>query len=85
MSNRPHKATTITHVQQQQLRKQPIIDLIEQRTGSRETAIQAFAMIAISIAAAMRNPGRDTSPDAIAATLRQHLRQLRTLLDGLGD
>ena len=71
--------------QQQQLRKQPIVDLIEKRTGSRETAIQAFAMIAISIAAAMRNPGRDTRPDAIAATLRKHLRELRLLLDGVPD
>ena len=67
------------------LRKQPIVDLIEKRTGSRETAIQAFAMIAISIAAAMRNPGRDTRPDAIAATLRKHLRELRLLLDGVPD
>lgn len=71
--------------QQQNLRKQPIIDLIEQRTGSREVAVQAFAMVAISIAAGMRNPTRGTSPEAIAATLRDQLRQLRALLDGVGD
>lgn len=69
--------------QQQNLRRQPIIDLIEQRTGNRQTAIQAFAMVVVSIAGAMRDPGRSTTPDGIAATLRAQLRQLRSLLDGI--
>ncbi len=71
--------------QQQNLRKQPIIDLIEARTGSRQTAIQAFAMVAIGIAGAVRNPSRGTTPEAIGATLREQLRQLRSLLDGIPD
>jgi len=72
--------------QQQNLRKQPIIDLIEERTGNRQTAVQAFAMVAIAIAGAMRNPGRGaTTPEAIGATLCEQLRQLRSLLDDLPD
>lgn len=69
--------------QQFNLRRAPIVDLIEQRTGDRHTAIQAFAMVAISIAGAMRNPSGSTAPDAVAVTLRTQLAQLRDLLDGL--
>lgn len=69
--------------QQFNLRRQPIVDLIEQRTGDRHTAIQAFAMVAISIAGAMRSPSGSTAPDAVAVTLRTQLTQLRGLLDGI--
>ncbi|MEA5116933.1 MAG: TetR/AcrR family transcriptional regulator [Propionicimonas sp.] len=71
--------------QQQNLRKQPIIDLVERRTGDRQTAVRAFAMLAVGIIGGMRNPGLSTTPDAIAATLREQLRQLRSLLDGIPD
>ncbi|MEA5053954.1 MAG: TetR/AcrR family transcriptional regulator [Propionicimonas sp.] len=71
--------------QQQNLRKQPIIDLVERRTGDRQTAVRAFAMLAVGITGGMRNPGLSTTPDAIAATLREQLRQLRSLLDGIPD
>jgi AcrR family transcriptional regulator len=69
--------------QQLNLRKQPIIDLIEQRTGSRHVAFQAFAMVVIAIAGAMRNPSESTDPAAVAATLRAQLVQLATLLDSV--
>ncbi|MBN9106097.1 MAG: TetR family transcriptional regulator [Propionibacteriaceae bacterium] len=69
--------------QQLNLRKQPIIDLIEQRIGSRQTAIQAFAMVMIAIAGAMRNPSDSGAPDAVAATLRAQLVQLQELLHGI--
>lgn len=82
---RSDPALGVAFWQQQNLRKQPIIDLIEERTGSRQTAVQAFAMVAIGIAAAMRDPSRGTTPEAIGVTLREHLRQLRSLLDGIPD
>jgi AcrR family transcriptional regulator len=66
--------------QQLNLRKQPIVNLIEQRTGDRHTAIQAFAMVVIAIAGAMRNPSDASLPDAVASTLRTQLTQLRGLL-----
>lgn len=69
--------------QQLNLRKQPIVDLIERRTGSRQTAIQAFAMVVIAIAGAMRNPSESVGTDAVAATLRGQLVQLHGLLDGV--
>jgi len=69
--------------QQLNLRRQPIIDLIEQRTGSRQTAIQAFAMVMIAIAGAMRNQSVSTGTEAVATTLRTQLCQLRSLLDGI--
>jgi len=69
--------------QQLNLRRQPIIDLIEQRAGSRQTAIQAFAMVMIAIAGAMRNQSVSTGTEAVATTLRTQLCQLRSLLDGI--
>lgn len=69
--------------QQLNLRRQPIIDLIERRTGSRQIAFQAFAMVVIAIAGAMRNPSESSGPDAVAATLRAQLIQLDGLLEGI--
>jgi len=71
--------------QQLNLRRQPIIDLIEQRTGNRHTAIQAFAVVMIAIAGAMRTQGVSTGAEEVAATLRTQLLQLRGLLDGIAD
>ncbi len=65
------------------VRKQPIIDLVEQRTGSRQVAIQAFALVTIAITSAIRNPSTGTDPQTIASALGAELQQLRTLLDGI--
>ena len=69
--------------QQLNLRKQPIVDLVEQRTGNRQIAIQAFAIVVIAIAAAMRNPSANTAPENVAATLRKQLVVLYELLGGI--
>ena len=69
--------------QQLNLRRQPIIDLIEKRTGNRHTAIQAFAIVMIAIAGAMRSQGVSNGAEEVAATLRTQLEQLHGLLDGV--
>ncbi len=69
--------------QQLNLRRQPIVDLVERRSGNRQIAIQAFAMVVIAIAGAMHNPSNNTTPDAVAVALRGQLVQLQGLLDGI--
>jgi AcrR family transcriptional regulator len=71
--------------QQLNLRRQPIIDLVEQRTGSRHAAIQSFAIVVIAIVGAMRGQYDSQTPEDVAAALRGELTQLRDLLDGIGD
>lgn len=80
---RTHPELGLTFWQQFNLKRQPIIDLVEQRTGNRQTAVQAFAMVVFAMSMAMRNPSEITGPESVAASLRDQLRQVRELLDGV--
>jgi AcrR family transcriptional regulator len=74
---------SLTFWQQMKLHKQPVIDVIEQRVGDRETATTAFALVMVAITATMRHPG-DTSPEGIAARLKAEIRTIATLIGTCG-
>ncbi len=75
---------SLTFWQQMKLHKQPLIDLIEQRVGDRETAATAFGLVMVAITATMRRPG-DTTPEGIAARLKNEIRTIAKLIGDCGN
>jgi AcrR family transcriptional regulator len=76
-------ALSLTFWQQMKLHKQPVIDVIEQRVGDRETATTAFALVMVAITATMRHPG-DTTPEGIAARLKAEIRTIAGIIGTCG-
>jgi hypothetical protein len=66
------------------LHKQPVIDVIEDRVGDRETAATAFGLVMVAITATMRHPG-DTTPEGIAARLKTEVRTIAKLIGNCGS
>jgi AcrR family transcriptional regulator len=75
---------SLTFWQQMKLHKQPVIDVIEDRVGDRETAATAFGLVMVAITATMRHPG-DTTPEGIAARLKTEVRTIAKLIGNCGS
>jgi AcrR family transcriptional regulator len=61
-------------------RRQPVIDLIEERTTDRHTAELAFSLVAMATKAAMCHPGGDTSPEEISVRLKAEIAVIGQLI-----
>lgn len=70
----------LTFWQQLGTRRQPILALIEQRTGDRHVAGLAFGVVAIAVTAAMRQPIPDVPGTDIASRLRIEVEGIQSLI-----
>lgn len=70
---------TVSFWQQMNLRRQPILDLIEQRIGDHNASATAFGVVMVAITATMRQPG-DTTPEGIASRLKAEIKKIATLI-----
>ncbi|MCE1174205.1 MAG: TetR/AcrR family transcriptional regulator [Propionibacteriales bacterium] len=70
---------SMTFWKQFSLRKQPIIDLVAERTGDRDVAGTAFGVMIVAIMGMMRRPS-DTPGQDVAARLKAEVRAIAGLI-----
>jgi AcrR family transcriptional regulator len=75
---------SMTFWKQFSLRKQPIIDIIAERTGDRDLAGTAFGVMIVATMSMMRHPG-ETGDDAIAARLKSEVATIARLIGDCGS
>jgi AcrR family transcriptional regulator len=71
--------------QQMGARRQPVIDLIEERTGDRHTAELAFSLVAIATKSAICRPNADAKPEEIVERLKSELAAISELIPHPGS
>lgn len=72
----------LSYWRQVNLRARPTIALIEERIGDHATAASAYSLVMVAIMATMRQPGGDTSTEAIAGRLKAEICRLKELAEG---
>lgn len=66
--------------QQMNLRRQPIVELLKQRTSDRHLSGLAFGLVMVATGAAMHSPG-DTQPEGVSQRLKTEIAEIGKLIN----